>query len=81
MFMLMDLLSFQVLWPTNIELVKEDELLILTFEETLPLGDALLSMDFQGTLNDQMKGFYRRYPVFATNTLLLVSSLCLEAIG
>ncbi|KAG6551916.1 hypothetical protein Mapa_006533 [Marchantia paleacea] len=49
----------QVLWPTNIEFVKEDELLILTFDETLPLGDALLSMDFQGTLNDQMKGFYR----------------------
>ncbi|KAL3696886.1 hypothetical protein R1sor_010962 [Riccia sorocarpa] len=49
----------QVLWPTRIELVKEDELLILTFEDTLPLGNALLSMDFQGTLNDQMKGFYR----------------------
>ncbi|KAL2643510.1 hypothetical protein R1flu_011097 [Riccia fluitans] len=49
----------QVVWPTRIELVKDDEILILTFEEILPLGDALLSMDFQGTLNDQMKGFYR----------------------
>ena len=24
----------------------------------LPLGEGLLTMDFTGTLNDQMKGFY-----------------------
>lgn len=51
----------QVVWPTSVELDAEDELLIFTFKETLPLGEAILGMEFEGTLNDQMRGFYRRY--------------------
>lgn len=51
----------QVLWPTSVELNAEDELLVLTFSDFLPLGEAILGMEFQGTLNDQMRGFYRRF--------------------
>lgn len=43
----------------EVELLEEDEILVLEFAESLPLGVGVLSMSFQGTLNDQMKGFYR----------------------
>ncbi|KAK9070775.1 hypothetical protein SSX86_011177 [Deinandra increscens subsp. villosa] len=43
----------------DVELLKEDEVLVLEFGEKLPLGVGVLSLRFEGTLNDQMKGFYR----------------------
>ena len=49
-----------MLWPKSVDLHAEDELLVLSFDDDLPLGDAILGMEFQGTLNDQMRGFYRR---------------------
>lgn len=39
---------------------EEDEIIVLEFGENLPIGLGLLSIVFQGTLNDRMKGFYRR---------------------
>uniref|UniRef100_A0A7I4BPT3 Aminopeptidase n=1 Tax=Physcomitrium patens TaxID=3218 RepID=A0A7I4BPT3_PHYPA len=51
--------SRQMFWPKSVELHPEDEILVLAFEENLSLGEAVLSMEFQGTLNDQMRGFYR----------------------
>uniref|UniRef100_A0A0A9GQS0 APM1 n=1 Tax=Arundo donax TaxID=35708 RepID=A0A0A9GQS0_ARUDO len=39
----------------------DDEILVLRFAKELPLGEGVLSMKFNGTLNDQMRGFYRRY--------------------
>ena len=47
--------------PSKIELVEADEILVLEFPHTLPLGIGVLNIAFQGTLNDKMKGFYRRY--------------------
>lgn len=49
----------EVFWPTSVEIDKEDEILVLSFEQSLPLGEALLALDFQGNLNDSMKGLYR----------------------
>ncbi|XP_057851745.1 aminopeptidase M1 [Cryptomeria japonica] len=49
----------KVLVPSNVGLDAEDEILVLEFEEALPRGKAILGIEFQGTLNDQMKGFYR----------------------
>ena len=49
-----------MLWPKSVELHPEDEILVLSFDDDLPIGDAILGMEFQGTLNDQMRGFYRR---------------------
>ncbi|PWA60435.1 hypothetical protein CTI12_AA379010 [Artemisia annua] len=44
----------------EVELFEDDEILVLEFAKTLPLGLGILSISsFQGTLNDQMKGFYR----------------------
>jgi puromycin-sensitive aminopeptidase len=39
---------------------KEDGVLVLGFAKKLPLGEGVLKMDFNGTLNDEMRGFYRR---------------------
>jgi puromycin-sensitive aminopeptidase len=50
----------QVLEPSKIDLVEADEILVLEFAETLPIGIGVLRIGFEGTLNDKMKGFYRR---------------------
>ncbi|KAL4319665.1 hypothetical protein GQ457_18G002170 [Hibiscus cannabinus] len=51
--------SSKVFEPSKVELVEEDEILVLDFAETLPLGIGVLAIGFEGTLNDKMKGFYR----------------------
>ncbi|CAA3003859.1 aminopeptidase M1 [Olea europaea subsp. europaea] len=43
----------------DVEMCEKDEIMVLEFEENLPLGVGVLSLDFEGTLNDKMKGFYR----------------------
>ncbi|KAE8100060.1 hypothetical protein FH972_017989 [Carpinus fangiana] len=50
----------KVLEPSKIDLVEADEILVLEFVETLPIGIGVLHIGFEGTLNDKMKGFYRR---------------------
>ncbi|KAI6679924.1 hypothetical protein NL676_033805 [Syzygium grande] len=45
--------------PCKVDLVKEDEILVLEFPETLPTGIGVLAIDFDGILNDKMKGFCR----------------------
>ncbi|EMS55004.1 Puromycin-sensitive aminopeptidase [Triticum urartu] len=52
-------IRFQALEPTEVVFFKDDGLLVLGFAKQLPLGEGLLKMDFNGTLNDQMRGFYR----------------------
>ncbi|XP_010937267.1 aminopeptidase M1-B [Elaeis guineensis] len=51
--------SSEELRPFEIVEVQEDEILVLGFDRVLPLGKAVLRIRFTGTLNDQMKGFYR----------------------
>ncbi|KAL6604594.1 hypothetical protein ACP70R_043021 [Stipagrostis hirtigluma subsp. patula] len=51
--------SDKVLQPAEVTNVPADEILIIRFDEVLPLGEGTLSIAFQGTLNDKMKGFYR----------------------
>eukprot|EP00268_Persea_americana_P036934 TRINITY_DN364_c0_g1_i1.p1 TRINITY_DN364_c0_g1~~TRINITY_DN364_c0_g1_i1.p1 ORF type:complete len:897 (+),score=171.49 TRINITY_DN364_c0_g1_i1:409-3099(+) len=51
--------SKQVVRPSEVLLMEEDEILVLQFDDFLPIGDGVLSIGFKGTLNDQMKGFYR----------------------
>ncbi|KAF3951487.1 hypothetical protein CMV_022863 [Castanea mollissima] len=50
--------SNQVLKPLYVDVVEEDEILVLDFSDTLPIGIGLLTISFKGTLNDKMKGFY-----------------------
>lgn len=40
--------------------MEEDEILVLGFDGVLPIGEGFLGIRFDGTLNDQMKGFCRR---------------------
>ncbi|XP_022732460.1 aminopeptidase M1-like isoform X2 [Durio zibethinus] len=51
--------SPKVFEALKLELVEEDEILVLDFAETLPLGLGVLAIGFEGVLNDKMKGFYR----------------------
>jgi puromycin-sensitive aminopeptidase len=50
----------QVLEPSRIDSVEDDEILVLEFAETLPNGIGVLTIGFEGALNDKMVGFYRR---------------------
>ncbi|KAM0895716.1 hypothetical protein ACQ4PT_023655 [Festuca glaucescens] len=52
-------IRFQALAPTEVVFFKEDGVLVLGFAKPLPFGEGVLKMDFTGTLNDQMRGFYR----------------------
>jgi puromycin-sensitive aminopeptidase len=46
--------------PRNMELIKEDEILVLEFGSQFPLGPSLLYIAFfTGMLNDEMRGSYR----------------------
>ena len=49
-----------MLRPVEVTHEVKDEILIIRFSEVLPLGEGTLVIAFQGTLNDKMKGFYRR---------------------
>ncbi|XP_042961128.1 aminopeptidase M1-like isoform X2 [Carya illinoinensis] len=49
----------EVFEPLKIDPVEGDEILVLEFAETLPIGPGVLSIGFDGTLKDKMKGFYR----------------------
>ncbi|KAL0323733.1 UNVERIFIED_CONTAM: Aminopeptidase M1 [Sesamum calycinum] len=53
------LLYTAVLESVEIELCEEDEIVVVEFKESLPIGTGVLNMEFEGTLNDRMKGFYR----------------------
>ncbi|KAL3844265.1 hypothetical protein ACJIZ3_001668 [Penstemon smallii] len=43
----------------EVELSEHDEIMVIEFKESLQIGVGVLSMEFEGTLNDRMKGFYR----------------------
>ncbi|KAJ8649899.1 hypothetical protein MRB53_002922 [Persea americana] len=45
--------------PWEVAFVEEDEILVLQFDDALSPGEGILCIGFSGTLNDQMKGFYR----------------------
>ncbi|KAJ3692007.1 hypothetical protein LUZ60_012357 [Juncus effusus] len=45
--------------PVEIITVEQDEILIIRFDESLPQGEGVLSIDFEGILSDKMKGFYK----------------------
>ncbi|XP_020097270.1 aminopeptidase M1-B-like isoform X1 [Ananas comosus] len=51
--------SSEELQPSEVVAVEEDEILVVGFDTTLPIGDGELRIEFIGTLNDQMRGFYR----------------------
>ncbi|GJN16378.1 hypothetical protein PR202_gb03361 [Eleusine coracana subsp. coracana] len=45
--------------PSEVVQFEEDEILVMGFDRELPIGEGVLKMNFTGTLNDQMRGFYR----------------------
>lgn len=53
-------LALQDWAPTEVVQFEEDEILVIGFDKELPIGEGVLTMNFTGTLNDQMRGFYRR---------------------
>lgn len=45
--------------PSDVVLDKDDELLLLVFDEILSVGEGVLSIMFSGILTDNLIGFYR----------------------
>ncbi|GMH12385.1 hypothetical protein Nepgr_014226 [Nepenthes gracilis] len=43
----------------GVGMIEEDEILVMEFPNELPSGIGVLSIAFEGILNDKMKGFYR----------------------
>ena len=46
-------------WPASHSMNEEEEVLTLGFTESLPTGEYTLLIEFTGTLNDKLRGFYR----------------------
>ncbi|CAM8970525.1 unnamed protein product [Rhodiola kirilowii] len=52
----------KVFKPSQSWQFEEDQIMVLEFDENLPVGSGVLSIsNFQGTLNDELRGFYRSY--------------------
>jgi hypothetical protein len=64
----------QDLAPTEVVFFKDDQIMVLGFGKELPLGEGVLRMNFNGTLNDDLRGFYRRYELFITFNFLDISN-------
>ncbi|XP_060210512.1 aminopeptidase M1-like [Lycium barbarum] len=52
--------SNKVFEAWEVGLIEEDEIVVVEFGKSLPLGVGVLSMAFEGALNDRMKGFYKK---------------------
>jgi puromycin-sensitive aminopeptidase len=60
--------------PTEVVFFKDDQIMVLGFGKELPLGEGVLRMNFNGTLNDDLRGFYRRYELFLPFNFLDISN-------
>ncbi|KAF9616987.1 hypothetical protein IFM89_033057 [Coptis chinensis] len=45
--------------PVEVNLIEADEIAVFEFNEGLPVGEGSFKIEFNGILNDRMKGFYR----------------------
>ncbi|PAN35146.1 hypothetical protein PAHAL_6G184800 [Panicum hallii] len=57
-------IRFRDLVPSEVVQFEEDEILVIGFDRELPAGEGVLTMEFTGTLNDRMRGFYRSTYVY-----------------
>lgn len=53
-------MPLQIFQPSKVEIFEDDQILVLEFSETLPIGLGVLAIEFDGILNEKMKGFYKR---------------------
>ena len=51
--------SFVIFLEAQFALDADNEILTVTAASDLPVGEAKIAFDYTGTLNDQMRGFYR----------------------
>ncbi|XBH59958.1 hypothetical protein VPH35_114615 [Triticum aestivum] len=52
-------IKFKCLVPTEVVFFKDDEIMVIGFQKELPIGDGVLRMHFNGTLNDETRGFFK----------------------
>ncbi|CAI0419958.1 unnamed protein product [Linum tenue] len=45
--------------PIDVVVDDEDEILVLPFDEPISVGDGVLKIEFSGSLNEHLRGFYR----------------------
>ncbi|TVU06229.1 hypothetical protein EJB05_49430, partial [Eragrostis curvula] len=58
-FLVLNAAELSDLAPSEVVQFEEDEILVMGFDRELPVSEGVLKMNFTGTLNDQMRGFYR----------------------
>ena len=82
----LDIAQVQVALPqgaimaaTTWELNNETETVMLHFPQPVPAGEAVLRMEFTGTLNDQLRGFYRSQYAAADGSVRYLATTQFEA--
>ena len=82
----LDIAQVQVALPqgatlaaTTWELNEETETVMLHFPQPVPAGEAVLRMEFTGTLNDQLRGFYRSQYAAADGSVRYLATTQFEA--
>lgn len=56
-----EFVKLQKVVPSEVVVDNDDETLVLVFDEALSLGEGVLEINFNGVLNEHMKGFYKGY--------------------
>ena len=65
--------------PATISYDSENEMAVLALETSLAAGDASLTMEFSGVLNDRLAGFYRSTYLDANNDTVAIATTQFEA--
>ncbi|GJT07667.1 hypothetical protein Tco_0842129 [Tanacetum coccineum] len=56
--------------PSKVVVDKDDETLVLVFDEALGVGDGVLEIKFSGVINEHMQGFYKGCNLYFKNALI-----------
>ncbi|GKD84747.1 aminopeptidase M1-like protein isoform X1 [Tanacetum coccineum] len=56
--------------PRKVVVDKDDETLVLVFDEALGVGVGVSEIKFSGVLNEHMKGFYKGCNLYFNNVLI-----------
>jgi puromycin-sensitive aminopeptidase len=65
----------QCLVPTEVVFFKYDQIMVIGFQKELPVGEGVLRMHFNGTLNDETRGFFKRYEFLIAFFFLDISNI------
>nr|GEZ86486.1 aminopeptidase M1-like isoform X1 [Tanacetum cinerariifolium] len=73
--------QIQKVVPSEVVVDKDDEMLVLVFDEALHVRDGVLEIKFNGVLSEHMKGFYQGIYVDGGATFKTVGNVTSELIA